>query len=177
MKHMLTKIKRAFAQITWLAAVMLLALACSGNLDIKQDYGYRIETLPLPDKLRQGETIDLEFSIVRDGYYTGTKYKFRYFQSKGQGILGYKGSTVPVNRFRDIDADDFVITYQSQSGNEQQQLDFVFEDNYGRRVEYSISFDGETAGMEEESKQQKISYDDYRGLYSIRHSLLAVHRL
>lgn len=176
---MLTKIKRAFAQIIWLAAIMLLACACSGNLDIVQDYGYRIETLPLPEKLKQGETVDLEFSIVREGYYTGAKYKFRYFQSKGQGILGYKGEAIPVNRFRDIEADDFVLTYQSQSGNEQQQLDFVFEDSSGRRVEYSISFDGEAADREEkeESKQQKISYDDFRGLYSVQHRLLAVHRM
>jgi hypothetical protein len=176
----LTKIKCAFALITWLAAIMLLACACSGGIDIKRDYGYRVETLLLPEKLRQGETIDLEFSIIRDGYYTGTRYKFRYFQSKGQGILNYKGEAVPVNRFRDIDSDNFVLVYQSISGNEQQQLDFVFEDSSGKRVEYSISFDGETADREEEKEEnesQKISYDTYRGLYSIQRPLLAVHRL
>lgn len=173
---MLTKIKRAFAQITWLAAVMLLALACSGDIDIVQDYGYRVETLPLPKKLKQGETVGLEFSIIRDGFYSGTRYKFRYFQSQGQGLLSYKGNTVQVNRFRNIEADDFVLTYQSQS-KDTQKLDFVFEDNSGRRVEYSISFDGEAAGTEEENEPQKISYDDYRGLYSIQHCLPAVHRL
>jgi hypothetical protein len=180
MKNMLTKIKRAFALITWLAAIMLLALACSGRLDIVQDYGYHVETLPLPGKLRQGETIDLEFSIIRDGYYTGTRYKFRYFQSKGQGILSYKGEAVPVNRFRDIEADNFVITYQSLC-DDTQKLDFVFEDSSGSRVEYSISFDGEATDREEERKEenesQKISYDDYRGLYNIQRPLLAVYRL
>jgi hypothetical protein len=177
MKNMIAKIKRVFALIIWLAAIMLPALACSGDIDIVQDYGYRVETLPLPKKLKQGETVGLEFSIIRDGFYSGTRYKFRYFQNQGQGLLSYKGNTVPVNRFRDIEADDFVLTYQSQSGNEQQQLDFVFEDNSGRRVEYSISFDGEAAGTEEENEPQKISYDDYRGLYSIQRRLLAVHRL
>ncbi|MDR2469356.1 MAG: DUF3872 domain-containing protein [Tannerella sp.] len=33
----------------------------------------------------------LEFSIVREGYYSETAYKFRYFQSEGEGILTYRG--------------------------------------------------------------------------------------
>jgi hypothetical protein len=121
---------------------MLSAPACNDCLDIVQDYGYRIETLPLPEKLKPGETVDLEFSIVREGYYTGTAYRFRYFQSEGEGILSYKDKAVPVNRFQDIDSDNFVLVYQSLSENQQQRLDFVFENNFGRRMEYSISFDG-----------------------------------
>jgi hypothetical protein len=48
-----------------------------------------------------------------------------------------------MNRFLDIDSDNFVLVYQSLSEN-RQQLDFVFESNFGRRVEYMISFDGES---------------------------------
>jgi hypothetical protein len=138
---MRTKVKRALALMTWLAAIMLLALACSDSLDIVQDYGYRVETLPLPKKLKPGETVDLEFSIVREGYYKETAYKFRFFQSEGEGILSYKGKAVSVNRFQEIDSDNFVLTYQSLSENQQQRLDFVFENNFGKRMEYSISFD------------------------------------
>jgi hypothetical protein len=139
---MKTKIKCAFALMIWSAAIMLLALACNDFLDIVQDYGYRIETLPLPGKLKQGETVDLEFSIVREGFYTGTTYKFRYFQTEGEGLLSYRGKTVPMNRFQDIDADNFVLTYQSLC-DEQQKLSFVFENNFGRRVEYSVAFSSE----------------------------------
>jgi hypothetical protein len=142
-EKMRTKVKRALALMTWLAAIMLLALACNDSLDIVQDYGFRIETLPLPKKLKQGETVDLEFSIVRKGYYKETAYKFRYFQSEGEGLLSYKGKTVPMNRFQDIDSDNFVLVYQSLSEN-RQQLDFVFESNFCRRVEYAVSFDGES---------------------------------
>jgi hypothetical protein len=135
--------------MTCLAAIMLLALACNDSLDIIQDYGYYVETLPLPEKLKPGETVDLEFSIVREGYYKETAYKFRFFQSEGEGILSYKGKIVPVNRFQDIDGDNFVLSYQSLSENQQQRLDFVFENSFGRQTEYSISFSGENKGKED----------------------------
>jgi hypothetical protein len=139
---MRTKAKRALALMTWLAAIMLLALACNDSLDIVQDYEYRIETLPLPKKLKHGETVDLEFSILREGYYTGTAYRFRYFQDDGEGLLSYRGKTVPMNRFQDIDSDDFVLSYTNHTEG-QIRLDFVFENNFGRRVDYSIAFSGE----------------------------------
>lgn len=141
--------KRAFALITWPAAIMLLVLACNDNLDIIQDYGYRAETLPLPKKIKRGETVDLEFSIIREGNYTGTAYRFRYFQDKGEGVLSYKGKTVSMNRFQDIDSDNFVLTYQSLC-DEQQELNFVFESNFGRWVEYTIAFSSEQTEKEPE---------------------------
>jgi hypothetical protein len=114
--------------------------ACTDVLDIRQSYEYKIETLPLPKSLERGETVALEFSIVREGYYTGTGYKFRYFQSEGKGKLtGYYGDGIPVNRFQNIFSDNFVLYYESRC-EEQQQLDFVFEDNFGQRVEYTVTF-------------------------------------
>jgi hypothetical protein len=145
---MRTKMKRAFALMTWSAAIMLLTLACNDSLDIVQDYGYRIETLPLPKKIKQDETVVLEFSIVREGYYTGTAYRFRYFQNEGEGLLSYRGKTVPMNRFQNISTDNFVLTYQSLC-DEQQELSFVFENNFGRRVEYIVAFSGESEDKKE----------------------------
>jgi hypothetical protein len=126
---------------------MLLAsivCACNDRLDIIQDYGYSVETLPLPKKLVQGETVNLEFSIIREGYYRETTYKFRYFQSEGEGILSYKGEAVPMNRFREIETDGFVLVYQSTC-DDRQQLDFVFENSFDKRVEYTVAFGGESA--------------------------------
>jgi hypothetical protein len=58
-------------------------------------------------------------------------------------------NTVPVNRFQEIGSDNFVLTYQS-SYDDQQQLDFVFENNFGQRVEYSIVFGGKSVEENEE---------------------------
>ncbi|MDR3246866.1 MAG: DUF3872 domain-containing protein [Prevotellaceae bacterium] len=128
-----------------------IVCACSNDLDIKRNYDYHIEILPLPNSLKTGESVALEFSIVREGNYTGTTYKFRYFQSDGKGILSNsKGDAIPMNRFQEIENDDFVLTYQCQS-EELQQLDFVFENNFGQRVEYSVKFSGERTTEKEEN--------------------------
>jgi hypothetical protein len=75
--------------------------------------------LPLLKSLERGETVALEFSIVREGYYSETAYKFRYFRSEGTGTLSDSyGTTIPVNRFRNIPSDDFVLYY---SDNRQQR--------------------------------------------------------
>ncbi len=133
-----------------LAVVACACSGCSDDLGIKRDYPYSVETLPLPKSLKKGESVALEFSIVREGNYDGTTYKFRYFQSEGEGMLtNNKGQTIPVNRFQPIAADDFVLTYTNLA-EEQAQLDFVFEDNFGQRVEYTITFAGKRTDDEKE---------------------------
>jgi hypothetical protein len=134
--------KRLASYILYTLLLSAIVYACSDTPDVVQDYGYRVETLPLPKKLEKGKTVELEFSIIREGYYEGARYKFRYFQSAGEGILSYEGNIVPMNRFREIASDNFVLTYKC-TGEEQQQLDFVFfEDTFGRRVEHVVTFAG-----------------------------------
>jgi hypothetical protein len=132
--------------------IACIVCACNDSLNVVQDYGYRVETLPLPKRIKQGETVALEFSIVREGYYKEAAYRFRYFQSEGEGLLSYRGKAIPVNRFQDISADNFVLTYQSLC-DDQQQLDFVFEDSFGRQVEYSIMFSSEQTEQTEKEPE------------------------
>jgi hypothetical protein len=134
--------RKCFSYILFTLLLAAIACACSDDIDIRRDCGYTVETLPLPKSLEQGETVDLEFSILREGYYSETQYRFRYFISEGEGALTYKGEPIPVNRFQEIDADEFVLTYQCLC-DEQQQLDFVFEDSFGQRLEYTIEFANE----------------------------------
>jgi hypothetical protein len=136
--------RKCFSYILFTLLLAAIACACSDDIDIRRDYGYTVETLPLPKSLEPGETVDLEFSILREGYYSETQYRFRYFISEGEGALTYKGQPIPVNRFQEIDADEFVLTYQCLC-DEQQQLDFVFEDSFDQRLEYTIEFANEQA--------------------------------
>jgi hypothetical protein len=141
--------KKTLSYFLYTMLIACIVCACNDSLDIVQDYGYRVETLPLPKRIKQGETVALEFSIVREGYYREATYRFRYFQTEGEGLLTHKGKAIPVNRFQDISADNFVLTYQSLC-DDQQQLDFVFEDSFGRRVEYTITFSSEQTEKEPE---------------------------
>jgi hypothetical protein len=141
--------KKTLSYFLYTMLIACIVCACNDRLDIIQDYGYRVETLPLPKKIKQGETVALEFSIVREGYYKEATYKFRYFQSEGEGTVSYRGRALSVNRFQEIDSDNFVLTYHSLC-DDQQQLDFVFEDSFGRQVEYTIAFSSEQVKEEPE---------------------------
>jgi hypothetical protein len=63
--------------------------------------------------------------------------------------LTYRGKAVPVNRFQEIGSDNFVLTYQSLC-DDRQQLDLVFEDSFGRRIEYTVTFGEESVEENEE---------------------------
>ncbi|MDR2970073.1 MAG: DUF3872 domain-containing protein [Tannerellaceae bacterium] len=134
--------RKCFSYILFTLLLAAIACACNDDIDIRQDYGYSVETLPLPKSLEPGETVDLEFSILREGYYSETQFRFRYFVSEGEGALTCKGQPISVNRFQEIDADDFVLTWQCLT-DEAQRLDFVFEDSFGKRIEYTIEFASE----------------------------------
>lgn len=131
-------------QLIILTGIIIFFISCGEKLDIKKDYDYSITTLPIPKKLKNGETIPLEFTILKENVYTGTTYSFRYFQSDGKGILtNDTGNPFAVNRFYPLDDDFFKLLYRSEC-NETQTLDFVFIDSFGKEVEYSISFQNES---------------------------------
>jgi len=73
---------------------LLLATACNDNLDIQQAYPFSIETLPVPKRLKVGETAEIRCRLVRGGYYQPTAYQIRYFQPDGKGKLEMDNGTV-----------------------------------------------------------------------------------
>lgn len=119
--------------------LMFSLVSCNDGLDIKQDYDFDIKLLPIPKKLKSGESAILEFSIIRTAYYDDTEFSFRYFQQDGKGILyNDEGVHFVMNRYYKV-KDRFKMVYQSIC-NELQTLDFVFTDSFGKEIEYSISF-------------------------------------
>lgn len=125
---------------TLLLLLMIMGLGCSDNLNIKQDYAFSIELLPIPKKIKQNETVPLEFTILREDIYKNNSFSFRYFQSDGKGLLmNDKGEHYAVNRFYKLESDIFKMLYRSDC-DETQKLDFVFRDSFGNQTEYSVSF-------------------------------------
>ena len=78
----------------YMVAALLLVGACSDNVDIQQSYPFNIETMPVPKKLKVGETAEIRCQLHRDGRYEETKYFIRYFQPDGAGTL-----KCPMGRF------------------------------------------------------------------------------
>ena len=71
----------------YMVVALLLVGACSDNVDIQQSYPFSIETMPVPKKLKVGETAEIRCQLHRDGRYEETKYFIRYFQPDGAGTL------------------------------------------------------------------------------------------
>lgn len=71
----------------YIVAALVLVTACNDSLDIQQAYPFSIETLPVPKRLKVGETAEIRCQLVREGYYQPTTYRIRYFQPDGKGKL------------------------------------------------------------------------------------------
>ena len=78
----------------YIMASLVLVAACNDGLDIQQAYPFTVETLPVPKKLKVGETAEIRCQLVRGGYYQPTTYQIRYFQPDGKGKLEMDDGTV-----------------------------------------------------------------------------------
>ena len=63
----------------YIVAALVLVTACNDSLDIQQAYPFTVETLPVPKKLKVGETAEIRCQLVRGGDYQPTTYQIRYF--------------------------------------------------------------------------------------------------
>lgn len=70
----------------YIVVALVLVTACNDNLDIQQAYPFSIETLPVPKKLKVGETAEIRCQLVRDGHYLPTTYQIRYFSRTERGF-------------------------------------------------------------------------------------------
>jgi len=57
--------KENYLSITaWLAAILLLTYACNDNLDIRRDYRFNLETMPVQKRIRENETAEIRSAPV-----------------------------------------------------------------------------------------------------------------
>ncbi len=71
----------------YIVAALVLATACNDGLGIQLASPFTVETLPVPKKLKVGETAEIRRQLVRGGNYQPTTYQIRYIQRDGKGKL------------------------------------------------------------------------------------------
>ena len=69
------------------AATAFIFASCDDDMDIQQSYPFTVETMPVPNKVAKGETVEIRCELKAEGRYSGTLYTIRYFQFEGQGSL------------------------------------------------------------------------------------------
>ncbi|GHV39229.1 conjugal transfer protein [Bacteroidia bacterium] len=144
------KIKNFLGITAWLVAMMLLALACSDDLDIHTRYLFDLETMPVPKKIVQGETAEIRCQLVKEGNYQDTKFYIRYFQPDGVGELRMDdGRVLAPNDLFPLTNDVFRLYYTSRC-TDQQVIDVYVQDSFGQVIQKTFSFQNEGTEDKEE---------------------------
>lgn len=134
------RIKTFFGITAWLAAIMLLALACSNDMDINKVYAFDLVCMPVQKKIVQGEVAEIRAQIVKEGSYQDTKFYIRYFQVDGKGELRLDNGTVLLpNDLYLLEKETFRMYYTSHC-TDQQLIDVYIEDNHGQVVQKTFSW-------------------------------------
>ena len=148
-KNKRTPIFKALA-LCLFAAVSLTAVSCDDDMDIQQSYPFTVETMPVPNKVTSGQTVEIRCELKKTGDFANTLYTIRYFQFEGEGTLKMAGGItfLPNDRYP-LDREVFRLYYTSRS-DDQQAIDVYVEDNTGQVVKTSFTFQSENGTEETE---------------------------
>ena len=124
-----------------MAATAFIFASCDDDMDIQQSYPFTVETMPVPNKVAKGETVEIRCELKAEGRYSGTLYTIRYFQFEGQGSLKMDNDItfLPNDRYL-LENEKFRLYYTSE-----------VEDNLGNSHELTFDFtnsDGGSGDME-----------------------------
>lgn len=128
----------------YLCAIFLSLVSCDdGALDVQQSYDFRLETMPVPKSVVEGETVEIRCTLNRAGRFEDATYTIRYFQPDGKGELKMDDGTLfrPNDRYP-LTKEVFRLYYTSNS-TDQQTIDVYIEDNAGTVVMLTFSFNNE----------------------------------
>ena len=137
------KIIRNIIMGVYLLGAMLLVFSCNDELDIQQVYPFKVTTMPVQKQIKVGETVEIRFQLLREGYYEETKYFIRYFQPDGKGTLRMADGTAFLpNDLYPLPGKTFRLYYTSAS-TYQQKIDVYIEDSFGQVEQLTFNFNNE----------------------------------
>lgn len=152
------KIRFAGLVSVLLLAFMALFTACDDDIDVQQSFPFTVETMPVPARIVQGETVEIRCTLKREGRFEDARYTIRYFQPDGKGSLRMDDGMklLPNDRYP-LDREVFRLYYTSES-SDQQSIDLYFEDNADRIVQLTFDFNNENE--DEEAVPEEKSLDE-----------------
>lgn len=128
---------------------MLIMTACDDKIEVQRAYDFTVSTLPVPKRLKMGETVEIRCRIETSGEWEQARYFLRYFQPDGKGELrSQEGVTFQPNDRYELSDKDFRLYYTSRS-EDQQTLDLHFLDGFDRCVTLSFTFNNDTKDEDE----------------------------
>ena len=123
----------------------MLVTACNDNLDIQQAYPFSIETLPVPKRLKVGETAEIRCRLVRGGYYQPTAIRYGISSRTAKESWKMDNGTVFLpNDLYPLEKETFRLYYTSAS-TDQQTIDIYIIDSFGRCSKLTLSFNNDNS--------------------------------
>ena len=137
-----------------LAAMSLTLVSCDEDMDIQQSYPFTVETMPVPNKVTKGQTVEIRCELKKEGDFIGTSYTIRYFQFEGEGSLKMDNGIVflPNDRYP-IENETFRL-YYTATGDEAHNFIVVVEDSFNNS--YKLEFDFNNRNVVEKAKSQTV---------------------
>ena len=136
------------AALMLVAAVSFTFTSCDDDMDIQQSYPFTVETMPVPNKVTKGQTVEIRCEMKKEGNFANTLYTIRYFQYEGEGTLRMdNGITfLPNDRYL-LENEKFRLYYTSEC-SEAQNFIVVVEDNFSNS--YELEFDFNNRNVQDE---------------------------
>ena len=143
------------------AAVSLTLASCDDDMDIQQSYPFTVETMPVPNKVTKGQTVEIRCELKRTGEFANTLYTIRYFQFEGEGTLKMAGGITFLPNDRYLLENDKFRLYYTADGDEAHNFIVVVEDNF--KNSYELEFDFNNRNVKDDI-QTVIPIGNYKPL-------------
>ena len=132
------------------AATAFIFASCDDDMDIQQSYPFTVETMPVPNKVTKGQTVEIRCELKKTGDFANTLYTIRYFQFEGEGTLKMDNGITFLPNDRYLLENEKFRLYYTAEGDEAHNFIVVVEDNFGNACEWELEFnndsDAETEG-------------------------------
>ncbi len=125
-----------------IAFICSILFACNNDneLDIQQNFPFELHIMPVPKEIKEGQKVEIRFTIVPTGNFKNRQYNLRYFQFDGEGILQYDDEPpYQPNDLYEITKEKFRLYYTSKS-SVSQSFDVWILDNFGNEKQVSFQF-------------------------------------
>ena len=127
------------------AAISFTSVSCDDDMDIQQSYPFTVETMPVPNKVTKGQTVEIRCELKKTGDFANTLYTIRYFQFEGEGSLKMDNGITFLPNDRYLLENEKFRLYYTAAGDEAHNFIVVVEDNFGNSFELEFELNNRNA--------------------------------
>lgn len=133
----------SMATVLFMGLMGCFLASCDDELDIQQSYPFTVETMPVPNKVTKGQTVEIRCEMKKEGNYANALYTIRYFQFEGEGTLKMDNGITFLPNDRYLLENEKFRLYYTSGCSEAQNFIVVVEDNFGNAYEMEFDFNNQ----------------------------------